>query len=474
MTKRPEQSLLWGWQDRSFRWLLVLVVALHLGVALGLYGLAARRSSYPIAPLAQWLRVPDARNYHAQGSKVMLVYTFPVQQAEWYRAWCSSGGLLGWYLAGKRDGWPPPPFPAERFSLIVGAIYLVLRPHPLTLPLLQSLACGLIGLLAYALAGMLGQPPTRRRWLALLVAAWPTLFVWAAVPLKETLVLLGILTALFGLLALAGGWLRGLWSRLGVVVALLSGVWFLSFVRFYLWWFVLGLGLVVLAVGIWSWRRGRSSAAALVWAGVGLALALGAGAPFRHEFSYRVEAYGVPEAPSGWVIGFTRFGPYQLYGSRPLGPLETVQDAERRFQKFRGRTTVTEAIPAKAQEPAWRRWLGRLLRAGAELFFFPYPWQHWPRTSSWTATNLAMSGYGLMLWFLAPGVGVGLWRRLRESPLAGAAVAAWGLALGLALGAVVLNLGTYFRLRDMAYLPLLLTFDPGPWRWAWARLRGRG
>ncbi len=442
--QRPETSWLGA---RRFLVLLLAAALLHLAAGSCLYLVASRYSDNPLKLAAQWLRSPDAYRYHYNAWKVHLFWSLDLDKPN-----------------------PLGEFKVQRFTMLMVGIYGVLPSHPLVMIFLQAALQMPIGLLALLLARWLGQPPGRARLLALLVVLWPPTLVWSALPMKEPWALAA---ALAFLVCLACLW-REDSGRPALVLASLglpASLFLLVFLRFYFWKIVLvATPLFLLAGWLVPRLQGRTPARPrLGWAGLLLGLGLLLSLPYNHEFGY---IFGAP-APPGRSPSYA---PQPDPHNRPPGGVErlapTVKETmviRRRFEKFAG-----QSLPPDRLESRWRGpWhlLKQLARGVRDLLFFPYPWQPWPRGQGWGVLQVGVALFSLGWYLFLPGLLVGgvrvFWRSFPAGPL----VVLWSLGLGLALALVVLNLGTLFRLRDMALLPLLLAWDPAPYTF-WRRGRG--
>jgi hypothetical protein len=105
-----------------------------------------------------------------------------------------------------------------------------------------------------------------------------------------------------------------------------------------------------------------------------------------------------------------------------------------------------------------------LLGGLRDLIFYPLPWQSWPSDGHNLPLKAAVTGQTLLWYLLLPGLAWGLAGALaRREAVAGPAIF-WVLVVGLSTAVIVVNLGTLYRLRDMAVLPLLLFFSPVPYQ----------
>ncbi|KMY68333.1 hypothetical protein AAU61_01155 [Desulfocarbo indianensis] len=358
-----------------------------------------------------------------------------------------------------------------RFILPLAWLYRLIYPHALTAVAFNALCLGAAALFAHRLCALAGRSPRACRWLALVVVFWPPLFAWSSLPLKESSCVLAIFCLLACLLGMLRGHPKGWIAPCLALSAIGLSVFYLIFVRFYfasfLPWACLAPSLAAVIAGLRG--NGAPWARALLVNAV-LFMALLAAAPYHREFNlvYKVGGqdpkahHGQPEA------GKRKYGPELL--SKALPDAKSIQEQRQRFVQREGRSlSGTAQKEAEAMEKSFSQpkpGLQRLLfvqapEAFIDLFFFPYPWQRWPARSSWGPVNLTVSAWGILIYFLLPGLFAGMYTAFRRQPVVAVGILFWALALGMAMGLVVVNRGTLFRVRDLALLPLCVLFEPG-------------
>jgi hypothetical protein len=111
-----------------------------------------------------------------------------------------------------------------------------------------------------------------------------------------------------------------------------------------------------------------------------------------------------------------------------------------------------------------------LPRAAINVLLTPYPWQ-WFDVRGGTGAFKALSAIEALLLYVAlvpliAGVGIVVWRGSADALY----LVVFVVATTVLLGFVINNLGTLFRLRLEALLPL---FAAGGLGWAWCRRRHR-
>ncbi len=434
--------------SRRFLALLLAAAFLHLAVAGGIYLAASRRADNPLKLAARWLRSPDAYRYHYNAWKVHLFWSLDLNKSN-----------------------PLGEFKVQRFTMLMVGVYSLLPSHPLVMIFLQALLQVPIGLLALVLARRLGQAPGRARLLALLVVLWPPSLIWSALPMKEPWALAAVLLFLVCLVAL---WREDSRRRTLVLASLglPAALFFLVFLRFYFWKIML-VAAPLFLLGAWlvpRWQGRPPAWPRLAWAGLLLGLGLVLSLPYNHEFVY---VFGTPAPPGRAPSYAPRPDPHNQapQGLERVAP--TVKETmliRRRFEKFAGNSLPPDRLPSRWRGP-WHL-LRQLARGTRDLLFFPPPWQPWPRGQGWGILQVGLSLFSLGWYLLLPGLVLGGVRAFWHALPAGPVVVIWSLALGLALALVVLNLGTLFRLRDMAFLPLLMAWDPAAYTF-WFR-GGRG
>ena len=200
--------------DARLRWILFGSYGLQVLVTLGLYVASAK--SWPLWASQQlgygfWQFAIDAASYHINALRMLDAF------------------------------WAHQPLPADiaapEFVLLLTAGYTVVGPAPLLLCLLNAWLRVAAALFAYSLGSDLLDKQAGQR-AALLVAFWPSLFIWSSQLLREML----CLTLLFGILCgMASLWqasrarFKGVSALavLGLEVVLLTQVrWYLALLLF--------------------------------------------------------------------------------------------------------------------------------------------------------------------------------------------------------------------------------------------------
>lgn len=428
---------------RLFPWLLAGAVGLRLAVGLGLWLWALRHDAQdPLAWLARALLAPDGLVYHGAALKVYQYWTQYYPQ-----------GQVG------------VEHMVSRFAVLLALIYRLTWPHPLTMTVLNALSYLGIGWLARGLARRLGQPAGRAEALALVVCLWPSSLAWSALPMKESPSLL-LVMALLSLLTWLPGAGRAPWPRRLLAAAGFVGcAALLCYFRFYFGYLVLAMGATPLLARLLPAASGGPPRPS--WRGPAALLGLGVLAflltwPWHQEyFVYFAQGELLPRSQFEAASRKLPPPPPAPPAAAPApakpqpGPWAEMLGFRQRFQLVAGHSLASDA-----QGPL----SAALLQAPRDLFLFPYPWQRWPATTSWTSINLALSAQGVLWYLLLLGVLPGAWQALRRRPDQALPLLLWGLGLGLLLAFVVLNRGTLFRLRDLALMPLVLFWQPWPWR----------
>ncbi|MFH1035112.1 MAG: hypothetical protein V1806_11445 [Pseudomonadota bacterium] len=450
---------------RLQRWFIRLLVAavllrLLIGLGLFLWGQGIN-PDYPVAAMSQRLMAPDGQGYHTGAMKVHEYWADPNPHKV----------LRHEHMV-------------ARFSVLVGAAYHLIWPHPLVMTLLNCLCYLGVGLLARGLGLSLGQPPARAAGLALIICLWPPSLAWSALPMKDSVSVFLIFAILSQMLYLArgagGSWPRGILAGAGLLLC--AGL--MIYTRFYFGYVVLAASaLPLLARLLPSPQPGPRPA----WPALLGVLALGVAAfaltqswhreyfvyfeqgellprsQFEAAISQTYSAHKPTAPPAAAPAPETQAEPARPDPPRPpQDPAHLWRELNgyrERFQHFAGRSLAPDADASLG---------GGLLHALRDIMLFPYPWQRWPATQHWTAMNLLVSTQGLLWYGLLLGILPGIYIHLRRRPDAALPLALWGLGLGILLAFVVLNRGTLFRLRDMALMPLVLFWDMS-WLGRWRR-----
>lgn len=173
------------------------------------------------------------------------------------------------FLAEARDVMNGAPFTPHGYSNVIGVLYELTGPSAWLPRGLNVLAGTLLAVAVHELAHQLAGP--RPALLAgLAVAAWPSLVLWSAVPLKDSFTLLLIGGSLLGAVTAS----RGLWQGAALSLVSMIGLEYMRPYAFVVASIAIAAGAAMVAV-----RRGRPAALAVATAAiVGLAgLATGHG-----------------------------------------------------------------------------------------------------------------------------------------------------------------------------------------------------
>ncbi len=398
---------------------------------------------------------------------------------------------------------PAGPWPAETrpYAVLLAALYYFLGPSPVWAALVNAFCAGLLALLARALALGLGQPPARAAGLALLVALWPPTLAWGLLPLRELLSHVLSLGLLGGILALAApgreasGAARG-WRMAAAGLGLLACAYLGVTLRPYLERFFAPFALACLGLGLYRLGKGRPAAAVSALLATLLLLAggyLGVVRPAHLAALWgRVDpaqlAPGDPLWTSDRELGGRTLANYLASQLRPWRVAGEMEGRRGDFVVEGGRTLEADpppenapAAPAAGRDPGFRTpdrgdqpppslatRAERALEGLDNVFLRPRPCENlfgggWP-------VRAAVAGLQPCGTCSCRGSRPGRFSGGGNAPLAAGLVLALGLGLGLAMGYVAVNLGTLFRLRDQAMLPLILLWDPAPYAWLARRL----
>lgn len=450
---------------------MLLAFAARLLVGIGVYLSAyALHDNDPLATVNAWLLASDANQYHVIASRISDFFQ-------------GKTATLSLGLPEKYLGYP----------LALSLIYYVLGAHFFWGVLLNCLAFLGVGFLAHGLALRLGQTPERARWLALLVMLWPPSLAYSSALLKDSLNLLAVFGLLAALTSLSerNGQGRGVRSLLLAGLGAACASCLLVVIR-------PELGGMALAVAIlaatWSTIFGRPASSLSRWRPLLGCLLVAAGIMLGEAFSParllppqtgqgpQTSLQAAPAPPPAVHAGGGAPAPAPAQdlpadapgwagqaGRKAAQALEGVWQRRWEYAQTGGVSLVPEAhlLPDGPQAVALI-----VLDGLRNLLLYPLPWQRWPSNGN-LATRAAVAGNTLAWYLLLPGLAWGLADALRRRDAAAGPVAFWVIAAGLALAVIVVNLGTLYRLRDIALLPLLLVFSPAPYQGLARMLRPR-
>ena len=444
---------------RDQRWWLLAACALRFFVGLVAYLLAWRAAlSNPLPVLNSWLLAIDATQYHVLAERMA---TF----------WAGHSAALSLGLPDKFLGYP----------VVLGWVYFLLGPHPLWGVLLNCLAFLGVGLLAYRLALRLGHPPGLALALALLVALWPPSLSYSSALLKDSLNLLAVFLLLATLDDLLDpgkregkAWADG-WAGLG----LLLGAYGLVVLRPE---FATVVAFVTLGAAAWSALRGLSGRRGRPWRplAAGLLVAMGiflgisyspvrllpAQAPALSSAPSRSEQIPLGAVPATLSRAATLPWSAQLTQQANAG-LEQLWQRRWKYAQSGGVSLLPEAHVLPDGPEGLAVIVGASLR---NLLLYPLPWERWPSGGGQAIIGLAVTSQSLFWYALLPGLAWGLVEALRRRSTACPPVVLWVAVVGSMLALMIVNMGTLYRIRDLALLPSLLLFSSAPYRWLCGKL----
>lgn len=441
------------------RWLLLAACALRFLVGMVAYLLAWRASpSNPLPVLNSWLLAIDATQYHVLAERMA---TF----------WAGHSATLSLGLPDKFLGYP----------VVLGWVYFLLGPHPLWGVLLNCLAFLGVGLLARRLALRLGAPPGLALALALLVALWPSSLSYSSALLKDSLNLLVVFLLLATLADLLDPGERERkartdgWASLG----LLAGAYALIVLRPE---FAPVVAFVTLGASAWSALRGFSGPRGRPWRplAAGLLVAVGiflgisyspvrllpAQAPALSSTQSRSVQTPLGASPATLSRAATLPWSAQLTQQANAG-LEQLWQRRWKYAQSGGVSLVPEAHVLPDGPEGLAVIFGASLR---NLLLYPLPWERWPSGGGQAIIGLAVTSQSLFWYALLPGLAWGLVEALRKRSTACPPVVLWVAVVGTMLALMIVNLGTLYRIRDLALLPSLLFLSGTPYRWLWSKL----
>ena len=455
--------------------LLLVATALRLALALALFGVACQAApEQPYTWLSHLLKGPDAITYQADARQI-------------YEHWRGGQESFDPLLSQKYLSYPS----------ILAAVYWLSTPHPLAGVLLNVLCFLVAGLMARRLAYVLGQRPAVANGLALLVTLWPPSLAYGSILLKDSLVIMAIFVFLgFSVEAILSGKREGSGGGQATLRVLAAGLgaFFLMCLREEFQPVCLALGLLAFLLGMLAaLRRPRRRG---LFASLALALALLGAFYLSNHFSFarlvpavtshlelKQNGLARPLASAKNRVRAPDQGPALVAAASPLAglsasaswlePHQALIALRLRLTKMRWEYACTggvsldpsaQLIPFGGGPRAQMAWRGL-----DNLLLFPYPWQGWPLTQSFTWRDLMVSLQSVLWYLMLPGLALGLILSFKQSPLAAAVILAWFVMVGAVLTFVDLNLGTLYRHRDMVILPLLPFICTGLYAWLWRR-----
>jgi hypothetical protein len=444
---------------RVLLFLLLGSYSLRVVVAIGLYVVSAYHLPIladlhvpsPAVPQGFWQFTYDAPAYHENGVRIAA-------------ALHADAPLPGIVIHGAVYG-------AESidFFYAVGYAYWVLGSHPLYVPLVNAMLWTGTALLGYLLSRRLRGE--RSGWLtAGLIGFWPSGLIWSGQILKDTAMLFLLLLSIWGAALVLEG-RRRVTVPAGLVLGL--AVFELTRVRAY------EAGALVVAVVvsllILAVRRRRTLSAEWVFRAAILVTLLVAVHVSARVTLARIPVFVAgpsatpPTAPalpgsleglSLLLIGLVaQVLPRLSHGLMDLHHTifhlpELVTFRRVAFLSYGGGSIF--AVDTRFRT-MWD--LVEFMPTGvAHALYAPFPWE-WLLPGT-TGVFKALSGVEtLFIAVLTPFLIVGAWRGLRKGRLEASVLVLTGLILLVALSVTVPNVGTLFRLRLQALVPLLVVMS---------------
>lgn len=342
---------------------------------------------------------------------------------------------LGWTLARVWMGIFPGIRDSDEYLLVnytylVAAVFYVFGHNLLAAKMLNVLFGALTGLVMYATAAELFNRRAARV-VALLVAFWPSLLIWSAINLKDTLAMLLVAVAIYGTLVYARR--HAWWAFVVAIGGLLAMENLRQFVYLILAWL---LPPAFLLADRSAWKQKL-----LLF----LPLAMAVFVTFQVTHNSK--------------FGLNWFTPKALTNAEWKRWLETQRaesgleaDFEKPRKEFEG-----EII---------ERTLPYVPRGVFYVMMAPLPWE--ARSGNSRAASPEMLVWYGMLAAAVVGLAASLRERWRDLFLPLAFTAGWVLALALTEG----NAGNIFRHRAQ-FMPYVLLLSSVGLVWLWARYRDR-
>ena len=440
--------------NRTLLLVLLLIALLRLGLGAGLYWTSREPTRQDaLYQVSHALLAPDAPRYHAAAE------------------------LLARYWRGEAPAFTPGLTPEYLgYPVILATLYYLVGPAFEAGLALNAISMLLASLMAFHLAARLGRGPAGAAWAALLVALWPPSLAYTLVLLKDASFLACLMGVLL-LLTMAAQPRRGRDPWLAALL-LAPPAWLAMTLRpdFML----LGLAAAGVAgvLGLAGALLDRRPVIALGVVAACLAVGLAAWAVRTYPLGPRLcteQPRSAHSAAPRAVLPPRVSQPPAARAAAPVPPRGIIHQAALDLWRtlwakrwLYGATGAPSLSPESLLIVDDAASLGVALAAALrDLLLFPYPWQRWPSAGgklSWVITAQSLLWYALL-----PGLAWGLAVALRRRPRAALFLVFWLLGVGLALALIVVNLGTFYRMRDMIFLPLLAAVSLRPyaslWRW---------
>ena len=370
------------------------------------------------------------------------------------------------------------------YSFVVAVIYWLFGPHLLHGVLFNAWCGAVCGLLAYLIAGRCGGDRARMP-AALLVAFWPSSFLWTAQLMKDSLTWCTTLAALYFSIRWCQeasdshqpGMGRRAWSWVGLVFTVTT----VTVIRYYVGLALLAATGIVVSVSlvIAACRRQFSGQLRLVGlpATVAFAVLLPSIVLLVPVELRRWNGHGGNGVPDGAVPVQQTSDGLRL-SERPGTQPEAVVmgEAARLWNAMHPNTLIQQRrgfvttgghalIDGEREVSDTGALLHYLPRGVIVALLAPFPPQWFDRTGS---TGLMRLWSSLEMIFIYAGVAFLLWSRgvgvvavLERGRRGGLLLLAFTILLMIQVGVVVANIGTLFRLRLLFLFPFLIIVAAG-------------
>lgn len=431
---------------------VTLLVSYSLRVTLALILYLVSAYEVPIfhsiqLPGGFWRFGGDAVWYHANGVRV----------AEMLR--------LGPTLPQVMVGDEPSLVSHGDFSYVVAMIYWVFGVHPLYVPLLNAILWIVIALLGYVMARRI-HGEGAGRVAAALMSFWPSAFVWSSQILKDSLTI-ALLMLVFYLV------IRALEERgravLPVALLLGSTLFFLALLRFHVAAMlflaaVLSCGYVVITGRAWN----RLMLALVLIGLLGVPVLLSRFVdPFYLVVQARLDVAATTPAGAQPVNGVTPTAkPIESLRERWIQDVmesthslyHNIYSLELLNEKRRGYAGSVGASNVWADVQFRHAWdIVAFLPRGLTLALYaPFPWDWFTPGRETGALKVFAGVETLLMVILTPFVLVGVVRAMRSRRMDACLLVIFSVMLIVSLALTVTNVGTLFRYRLQALIPLFI------------------
>jgi len=359
-----------------------------------------------------WAFAPDSRTYHLHAVEIVDALQAGTEIPQLY-------DTSGAPVPGPRD-----------FFLFTAFLYRVLGAHPLYVPLLNAAFWSAVAILAYSLARRLNGHEGGLI-AALLVSFWPSTYIWSSQLLRDSLVILLLLSA-FALFARF--WNERRRRAVAALVALVLVAFVLARLRFYVELiFTIAIGGAVLAAA--CRRQGAQVARGCI------VTALLVGVFVLARSVDPISFFSPPRSNIGDSIDAGR--PLEA-GTDFLADILTLDQLTRR-----------DDIQRLGLD-SFRYIVAFVPRGVARAMFAPLPWD-WLSPPGDTGLFRKLAGIEIVLLIaLTPFLAVGLVNAARSVNSEAWLFVAYVIVAATALGIAVTIDGTLFRLRLQFIVPMFI------------------